>query len=418
MHAWRPVEVPTIPATPGAYGLPDEVSLVTTDARRLVPVGPQQGVAGLYVCGITPYDATHIGHAFTYVSFDVLNRVWRDLGLTVQYAQNVTDVDDPLLERAEQTGEDWKELATSQIDLFRSDMEALRVIPPDWYVPATAIIDEVVDLIEQLRAAGSIYQVDDPRYPDWYFRAAQAPGFGEVSHLNRAQMLGEFAEHGGDPDRPGKEDALDCLVWRMERSGEPAWDSSLGRGRPGWHIECTAIALNRLGRDFSVQAGGRDLAFPHHEMCAAEAVVATGEPFAQSYAHVGMVSLDGQKMSKSLGNLELVSRLVNQGMDPMTVRLALLAQHYRDDWEWMPSLAESAQRRLDAWRAAVHAPTGTAAEPTLADVRYGLRTDLDTPMALAVIDEWSSAVLAGEGSDEAAPGQMAAAIDALLGVTL
>ncbi|MFZ2625998.1 MAG: cysteine--1-D-myo-inosityl 2-amino-2-deoxy-alpha-D-glucopyranoside ligase [Propionibacterium sp.] len=418
MHAWRQVEVPVVPATPAPYGLPGTASLVTTDARRLEPVGPAHGTAGLYVCGITPYDATHMGHAFTYVSFDVLNRVWRDLGLTVRYAQNVTDVDDPLLERAEETGVDWRELAISQIDLFRGDMEALRVLPPDWYVPATSIIGEVVDLVEQLRAAGTVYQVDDPAYPDWYFRTAQAPGFGSVSHLSREQMLAEFAEHGGDPERPGKRDALDCLVWRLERPGEPAWDSSLGRGRPGWHIECTAIALNRLGSEFSVQAGGRDLAFPHHEMCAAEAVAATGRPFARSYAHVGMVGLDGQKMSKSLGNLELVSRLVGQGADPMAIRLALLAHHYRSDWDWTPADLQNAQRRLDAWRAAVHAATGTPAEPVIADVRFCLRKDLDTPTALAVIDEWSSAVLASEGHDSSAPAQMAATVDALLGIAL
>lgn len=418
MYAWPTVEVPTIPDTPSSYRVPERVSLVTTNDRALTPVGPEHGVAGLYVCGITPYDATHLGHAFTYVMFDVLNRAWRDAGLTVRYAQNVTDVDDPLLERAAATGVDWRELAVDQIDLFRSDMTALRVLPPDWYVPATSIIEEVTTLVDRLTESGLIYQVDDPEHPDWYFRTAEAPGFGTESHLGRAAMLTEFAEHGGDPERPGKKDALDCLVWRLERPGEPAWDSSLGRGRPGWHIECTAIALNRLGEAFAVQGGGRDLAFPHHEMCAAEAIAATGKPFAEAYAHVGMVGMDGEKMSKSLGNLELVSRLTAGGADPMAIRLALLSHHYRGDWEWTAEQLGAAQRRLDAWRAAVRADRGTSAVPVIADLRRSLRNDLDTPTALAVIDEWSSAVLAGDGQDEEAPGQVAAAVDALLGVEL
>jgi len=392
--------------------------MVTTNHRRAVPVGPRSGDAGLYVCGITPYDATHMGHAFTYVAFDVLGRIWRDLGLTVRYAQNVTDVDDPLLERAAATGVDWRELAADQTDLFRADMESLRVVPPQWYVPATSIIDEVVALVEQLRERGAIYQVADEQYPDWYFEVSKAPGFGSESHLARADMLAEFAEHGGDPERAGKRDPLDCLVWRMERPGEPAWDSPLGRGRPGWHIECTAIALNRLGTDFAVQGGGRDLAFPHHEMCAAEAEVATGQSFADAYVHVGMVGLDGEKMSKSLGNLVLVSKLRAQGVDPMAIRLALLAHGYAPDWSWTDAGLNDAQRRLDAWRAATKSASGTDAVPVIADLRRALRNGMDTPTALAVVDEWSSAVLAGDGEDSDAPQRVAQAVDALLGVSL
>ncbi|AJQ91045.1 cysteine--1-D-myo-inosityl 2-amino-2-deoxy-alpha-D-glucopyranoside ligase [Propionibacterium freudenreichii] len=418
MQAWPTVEVPTIPASPSDQKVPERLVMVTTNNRRAVPIGPADGDAGLYVCGITPYDATHMGHAFTYVMFDVLDRVWRDLGLNVRYAQNVTDVDDPLLERARATGVDWRELASDQTQLFRDDMESLRVLPPRWYVPATSIIDEVVELIERLRQQGTIYQVDDPQYPDWYFEVGKAPGFGTESHLSRQDMISEFAEHGGDPERPGKRDALDCLVWRMERPGEPAWDSRLGRGRPGWHIECTATALNRLGEDFAVQGGGRDLAFPHHEMCAAEAIVATGKPFAEAYIHVGMVGLDGEKMSKSLGNLVLVSKLRAQGVDPMAIRLALLAHGYASDWSWTQAGLDDAQRRLDAWRAATRASSGTDAVPVIADIRRALREGLDTPTALAVVDEWSSAVLAGDGDDLAAPQQISQAVDALLGIRL
>ena len=418
MRAWPTVEVPTIPATPGSYQVPERVSLVTTNDRALTAVGPERGAAGLYVCGITPYDATHLGHAFTYLSFDLLNRAWRDAGLEVRYAQNVTDVDDPLLERAMDTGVDWRELADGQIDLFRSDMTGLRVLPPDWYVPATSVTGEVADLVNELVSRGFVYQVDDPEHPDWYFRSAQAPGFGAESHLDREAMLAEFLEHGGDPDRPGKEDALDCLVWRLERPGEPAWESPLGRGRPGWHIECTATALNRLGAAFAVQGGGRDLAFPHHEMCAAESRAVTGVPMAGAYVHSGMVALGGEKMSKSKGNLELVSGLRQRGADPMAIRLALLGQHYRSDWEWSPQLLERATGRLATWRSLRDLNATRPTGETIAEMRRALRNDLDAPLALSIVDEWASASLATGGEEPGGYDRIAAAVDALLGIKL
>jgi len=387
-----------------------------TASRCLREVGPATGTAGLYVCGITPYDATHLGHAFTYLTFDLLNRTWRDLGLDVRYAQNITDVDDPLLERAEATGRDWVELASEQVELFRTDMASLRVLPPDHYVAATEAIDLVTEAIASLRDKGLVYQVADDDYPDWYFRTALAPGFGDVAHLNREQEIAEFAAKGGDPERPGKQDALDSLVWRLERPGEPAWESPLGKGRPGWHIECMAIAERYLGETFSVQGGGRDLAFPHHEMCGALGAAATHKPFADAYVHVGMVGLDGEKMSKSKGNLELVSRLRSQGHRPAEIRLALLAHHYRDDWEWFVTDMDAAGKRAHAWRSAFSAEAGTPAEPVVDGLRRALRNDLDAPRALAEVDEWSSATLAGDGTDPDAPRRLADAVDALLGV--
>ena len=333
MHAWPAPEVPRLEPTAERPGL----RLFDTARQQLAPAGPDPTAsrpARFYVCGITPYDATHIGHANTYVAFDLLNRVWRDAGLEVVYVQNVTDVDDPLLERATATGVDWRQLAADQTDLFRADMAALNVIPPAHYVGAVESIGEVVDLIADLQTKGAIYAVDDPDYPDLYFAQASDPAFGFLSHLDRQQALAIYAERGGDPDRPGKKDPLDCLVWRLQRPDEPGWDSPLGKGRPGWHIECTAIALNRLGTDFDVQGGGSDLVFPHHEMCASEGRVATSQPFAEVYSHSGMVGLDGEKMSKSKGNLVLVSQLREAGVDPMAIRLALLSQHYRDDWMW------------------------------------------------------------------------------------
>ena len=415
MHAWPAVRVPRLPRNTNLE-IDDRVRVWDSESRSLKAVGPQSGTAGLYVCGITPYDATHLGHAFTYLTFDLLQRVWRDLGLDVTYAQNITDVDDPLLERANQTGQDWRNLAASQIELFRTDMQALRVLPPDHYVAATEALDLVSSAVEQLDAKQLAYRVADEQHPDWYFRTDAVEGFGDVSHLTRAEQLEEFAAKGGDPERLGKVDALDSLVWRMEREGEPAWSSPLGLGRPGWHVECTAIAQRYLGSNFSVQGGGRDLAFPHHEMCAAVGRAVTGERFAQAYVHVGMVALDGEKMSKSLGNLELVSRLRGQGVAASVIRLALLGHHYRTDWEWFATDIEKAQRRADAWAAAMKAPGGTPSGPVVDDLRRAMRADLNSPQALAVVDEWTSATLAGDGEDAQAPQQVAEAVDALLGV--
>src|SRR5690606_22989381 len=318
MQAWR---VPEVPHLPGSGG---EISVYDTARGAVAPVGPPCGTARMYVCGITPYDATHLGHANTYLAFDLLNRAWRDRGLEVDYVQNVTDVDDPLLERAEQTGADWTELARDQIELFRTDMIELNVLPPDHYVGAVESIGLVTELIERLREVdGAIYPVSDPDHPDLYFARAADGRFGSLSGLDDAEAEEVFAERGGDPERAGKKDPLDCLVWRRERPGEPSWPSPFGPGRPGWHIECTAIALRYLGPEFDVQGGGSDLVFPHHEMCAAEGRVATGREFAKAYVHSGMVALDGEKMSKSKGNLELVSRLRGAGADPMAIRLAL-----------------------------------------------------------------------------------------------
>ncbi len=414
MYAWAPVTVPTLPPS---VDVPDRLSLFDTGEGTIVPVGPADGAARMYVCGITPYDATHLGHANTYVAFDLVNRVWRDLGLEVDYTQNVTDVDDPLLERAAATGQEWEELAEDQTELFRSDMEDLRVLPPDNYIGAVESISCVIKLIEELVPGGLVYQVDDPDHPDWYFRTPEAPGFGAVSHLDEARMIDVFRDNGGDPDRPGKKHPLDALVWRFARPGEPSWTSSLGAGRPGWHIECTAISLRYLGPDFDVQGGGSDLVFPHHEMCAAEAVAATGQPMASAFVHSGMVGLHGEKMSKSKGNLELVSRLRHSGADPMAIRLALLDHHYRSDWEWTPDQLDRATERLQHWRAAAHRDTAPAADRAIAEMRRALRSDLDAPAALRAVDEWADSVAVEDGDPEAAL-RMVTAVDALLGIRL
>ncbi len=400
--------------------------LDTATGERVDPV--VGGSATLYVCGITPYDATHLGHAATAIAFDLLGRAWRDAGVTVRYASNVTDVDDPLLERATATGVDWRELAVAQTALYGQDMAALQVIPPDAYVGAVESIPAVVDAVEQMLAAGTAYRVPTAEAPDGldagdvYACLGADPGFGEAARLDLDTMLVLSAERGGDPDRPGKKDPLDPLLWRRERPGEPAWDgASLGRGRPGWHIECAVIARDNLGTPVSVLGGGSDLEFPHHEMSCSHARVLTGDPGAGARAHVhtGMVGLDGEKMSKSKGNLVLVSALRAAGVDPRAIRLAILAHRYRDDWEWTDEALREAEGRLDRWKRALSGVGGPAADGTLAAVRAALADDLDAPAALAAVDAWAAAALADPGNPvEGAPGVVGRTLDALLGVRL
>jgi L-cysteine:1D-myo-inositol 2-amino-2-deoxy-alpha-D-glucopyranoside ligase len=369
----------------------------------------------MYVCGITPYDATHMGHANTYVAFDLINRLWIDGGHEVHYVQNVTDIDDPLLERAVATGQDWRSIADRETALFREDMAALNVIPPRNYIGAVESIPSVAQHVERLQERGDVYSVDG----DLYFRVRSDQHFGSVANLDVETMLRLFAERGGDPDRPGKEDPLDSLVWQSQRPDEPAWDTPLGHGRPGWHIECAAIALDFLGMTIDVQGGGSDLVFPHHEMGASEAQRITGEyPFARHYVHSGMVAWQGHKMSKSRGNLVFVSTLRHEGVDPMAIRLALLAHHYRSDWAWTAHGLEGAAERLARWRAATALPGAPSAEQTLARVREVLADDLRTPSALDAIDTWVHAALTSGGEDPQAPGLIARMSDALLGVKL
>ena len=379
--------------------------------------------ARLYVCGITPYDATHLGHASTYVAFDLLNRAWRDADVEVRYVQNVTDVDDPLLERAEATGVDWRALAEQQIALFAEDMAALAVLPPDVYEGAVEAVPRVAAAVSELLDAGYAYRVSgDGSQPDGdvYFSAHADPDFGKVGRYDEPTMLDLFAERGGDPQRSSKKHPLDPLLWQVERPGEPAWDGgALGRGRPGWHIECTAIALQHLGAAFDVQAGGSDLIFPHHEMSASHGHLLGALPYARVYAHAGMVGLDGHKMSKSRGNLVLVSRLRAAGVEPAAIRLAILAHHYRSDWDWTDAELAAAQRRLARWRAATAAEAGPDAEPLLAIVRARLADDLDAPGALAAVEGWVTDAESGVGDPvPGAPRLVRDLVDALLGVQL
>ena len=397
-----------LPRLPGYGALP---RIYDTATRQLVEARPS-AVAGLYVCGITPYDATHIGHAATYIAYDTLIRLWLDADHRVRYVQNTTDVDDPLLERAATTGVDWRTLAAEQTELFRRDMESLGVIPPDHYVAATEMIEQVADAVRRLLDRGTAYHVADDIYFDIAAAAASSPWhLGQESNLDRPTMLELFAEGGGDPERPGKRDALDPLLWRGARDGEPNWETVLGAGRPGWHIECSVIAQAFLDLPLTVNGGGSDLVFPHHEFSVGHTAALTGRRLANLYSHTGLVAYRGEKMSKSLGNLVLVSTLVGSGVDARAIRLAVLSQHYRDDWEWTDDLLAEAQQRLASWSAWASRGRSAGASRIIEGMRVALVHDLDTPTALAAVDARAARRPAPAEGD-------LAAIDALLGIRL
>jgi L-cysteine:1D-myo-inositol 2-amino-2-deoxy-alpha-D-glucopyranoside ligase len=400
------------PPTPlPGTGLPPRVWDTATSELRPVAPGP---TATMYVCGITPYDATHLGHAMTYLTGDLLHRVLLDAGSAVHYVQNVTDVDEPLFERADATGDDWRALGTREVEQFRSDMAALNVLPPRDFVGAVEAVPLIVELVSRLRAAGVTYDLDG----DVYLSVGAWSRFGEVGGLDRATMEQRFGENGGDPRRPGKKDPLDPVLWVAERPNEPSWEAPWGRGRPGWHVECAAIAMSRFGPTMDVHGGGTDLVFPHHEMCAATAGLTSGVwPFARTWVHTAMVGLHGEKMSKSRGNLVFVRHL-RLAHEPAAIRLALLAHHYRTPWEWTDADIGAGEERLAAWRSAVTRSAGQPADEVVDLVRRHLADDLDAPRALAVVDRWAAETNRVGGRDDAAPGQVAHLVDTLLGVRL
>ena len=382
MHAWPTPSVPAVAGTPAPLKLYDTADQLV---KEVDTTPDANGEIGLYVCGITPYDSTHLGHAATYLTFDLVQRQLIANGHAVHYVQNITDVDDPLFERAARDGVDWRELGTSQIDLFRSDMEILSVIPPRDYIGAMESVDEVIAMVQRLLAKGAAYELD---HGDIYASIEATQQFGYESNLDRATMAQFFAERGGDPEREGKRDPLDALIWRGHREGEPAWESPFGPGRPGWHVECSAIATNRLGAHFAIQGGGSDLAFPHHEFSAAHAEAALDvDRMASHYVHAGMIALDGVKMSKSLGNLVFVHKLSEQGHDPSAIRLAVFAGHYRTDRDFSDAILDEAEARLARWREQLGEEASEAEAITVVDeLRAHLANDLDTPRALTLID--------------------------------
>ncbi len=427
MRSWPAPQIPELPDPADGRRTPVRVHDSTTG--RLVDPAPGD-TARYYVCGITPYDATHLGHANTYLAFDLLHRAWLDAGKDVTFVSNVTDVDDPLLERATATGVDWRDLAADQVALFREDMTALGMVPPATWTGAVESVPAVVAAVEELLDEGAAYRVpvepgaggDDPCLGDVYADLSADPDFGQVARLDPEIMAKLFAERGGDPQREGKKNPLDPLLWRRERPGEPAWDgASLGTGRPGWHIECAVIARDGLGLPFDLQGGGADLLFPHHEMSTSHDRLLGGGG-AGVHVHAGLVAYEGEKMSKSRGNLVFVSALRRAGVDPMAIRLALLAHHYRTEWEWTDADLDAGVARLERWRSAVSGNGGPDATATLAALREALADDLDGPAALAAVDAWADTALE-PGRDtaddhEGAPGVLARAVNSLLGVRL
>ena len=411
MQSWTSLSVPKY-----RVEVASKVKIWDTEAQSIAEVSEKD--IKLYVCGITPYDATHMGHAATYLTFDLLQRLLIIQGRNVSYVQNITDVDDPLLERAIRDNLDWRDLATKEIELFKDDMSALRVLPPRHYIGAVEAIPLVVKAIEKLISKNAVYKIDK----DLYFDISTDLNFGDRSHLSINEMIEIFAQRGGDPTLVGKRNKLDCLLWRAHREGEPSWDSPFGAGRPGWHIECTAIALEYLGSSITIQGGGSDLIFPHHEMCAAQGEVMNNATFAQYFMHTGMIGYQGEKMSKSKGNLVFVSKLREAGIDAMAIRLALLANHYRSDREWDDALLQNATERLDRWRKGFAKPEGPEIEATISGVVDALNNDLDTTRALAHIDSWVEKAIADSNSEKNSKlsnsGTLARFVDSILGIAL
>lgn len=368
--------------------------LFCTSRGEVVPFAAGPTVT-LYTCGITPYDAAHMGHASVYVTFDVLQRRLRDLGHHTLCVRNVTDIDDPLFAKARQLGVHYLDLAAEELARFDACMAALGLLASSSEPRATGAIPDILGFIGMVLDRGHAYQAGG----SVYFSVGSFSGFGEISGYSRHEMLALAAERGGRVDDPHKRDPLDFVLWQPSADDEPSWQSLWGPGRPGWHVECSALALRELGTTIDLHGGGSDLIFPHHECERAQSEAATGEPFVRHWMHVGMVSLDGVKMSKSLGNLVFVSELLKE-WEPDAVRLAILAHHYRPGFEWGDDLMPAAASRLEGWR---QAGPGEAA---LDEVRSALDDDLDTPKALAAID---AAVAAGQGASRAA---------ALLGVPL
>jgi L-cysteine:1D-myo-inositol 2-amino-2-deoxy-alpha-D-glucopyranoside ligase len=372
------------------------VELYDTARRGIFPIeaGP---IVRLYSCGITPYDSAHLGHAAVYLTFDILQRRLRDLGHETRCVRNVTDVDDDILRKARELGVHYLDLAAEQIAVFDAQMDALSLLACYSEPRATSAISEILTLIGATLESGHAYQAGGAVY----FDASSFPAFGEVSHYDRATMLALAAEQGGNVDDPFKRDPLDFVLWQPSLADEPAWESRWGPGRPGWHIECSALALRELGETIDVHGGGRDLVFPHHECENAQSESVTGRPFVRHWLHHGLVGLDGTKMSKSLGNLVFVADLLERAEAP-AARLALLDHHYRLDWEWHDEDLDAGARRLERWRSG-RSGEGLAG---LEEVRAALDADLDTPGALAALDAAASS------------GASVSAGAALLGVSL
>jgi len=407
MNSWPKVYLPPIE---GAVFKPLKLS----DSNNGVVELENSAQFSIYVCGITPYDATHLGHAATYLAFDLINRYKLLSGAQLNFIENVTDIDDPLLERAKRDKQSWQDLANTQTDLFRSDMSALRVLPPAALVKVTDSFDLIESFISRLDKAGHLYKLDN----DYYFSVAN---FLAQIPMPIEQAIDIFAERGGDPKRAGKGHPLDPVIWIGNVDGDPGWPSSFGFGRPGWHVECTAIACNYLDKSGSnpiidLQGGGSDLIFPHHFMSAQIVKAAYGREFAKHFVHAAMIGLDGEKMSKSKGNLVFVSKLLSDQVDPMVIRWALLSGHYQQDRQWSSDLLVTAQDQVDQVRSALARSEVAKTDRLIADLIGDIANNLDTPTALNRLLIWAKQSESDPVVNQS--GQISRAIDALLGLAL
>jgi len=347
----------------------------------------------LYVCGITPYDTTHVGHAFTYTAYDQLIRYLEMKGINVRYAQNVTDIDDDILKKAKETGEDWRELGNRWTDHYVDDMIALNVRPPDYFPRATDVIPDIIDSVAALTHAGIAYVKNG----SVYYEVDRDAEFGQLSHLPRSEMLSVANERGNRPEDPNKRDPLDFVLWQAQTPGEPAWESPWGPGRPGWHIECSTMATKYLGKTVDIHGGGLDLCFPHHECEIAQVKpVREHDPYVRYWMHTAMVGYQGEKMSKSLGNLVMVDQLMDT-FSPDVLRLYLASHHYREAWSYdekdLRNYQELAESLSQAAR--VGSGQGGAFNPTVYgnEFRESMENDLGTPGALLALQRLAHAIL-------------------------
>ena len=407
MHAWPSVFIPEVRHMP----LP-QLCLYDSYRRQILPV-PDDDPFTMYVCGITPYDATHLGHAATYLTFDLIHRFLRMEGRQVRFIENVTDIDDPLFERATRDSVDWRTLGESQIELFKSDMTNLRILPPEELITVTETIQETIQLIENLRSRNLTYLLDG----DLYLDASNVTDFSDLP-WGREKSLEIFAERGGDPHRPGKKNQLDPLLWKRSAPDEPSWRTPFGDGRPGWHVECNVISAHlNDGNTISLQGGGADLIFPHHYMTSVQAKAAYDCDFAKIFVHSGMIGFEGEKMSKSRGNLVFVSRLLDEGVEPMTVRIGLLLGRYRNDREWSNELLETGETIYQRLREVLSRQEIPDYADLMVQIVRHLADDLDTSSAFNAITTYLDQIDSNPAPSRS-PGALSRFLDALLGIAL
>ena len=413
VRSWPSTSIP--PRDPDFSHKP--LSLFDSYQKRRILI--TQNPPSLYVCGITPYDATHLGHAATYVAFDLIHRYLKQTTNQTWFIENVTDVDDPLLERARRDNVDWQDLATSQIDLFNSDMTALRILSADSYKGVVESMGDIVSLVQKHIDSGFTYSLEG----DIYLSLNLVPHLLARLPMQESEAIAIFRERGGDPDRAGKHHPLDPLLWRGVRLHEPSWKAPFGDGRPGWHVECVAIALQNLPSEhiehatsITIQGGGSDLLFPHHFMTAVQSESVTGKPFASAYVHAGMIGLDGEKMSKSRGNLIFVSQMLREGIEPSAIRVALMLDHYQHDRMWHPSKIEVSTTLISRLRQSLAREDVAPTTPVIQEMLDALADNVDTPKVFSILRKWCERTEAGETGGVA--GELSRALDGYLGLAL